>query len=1205
MTLKPHILKRPLLISVSLFALGLFAFTYYSAFATVTVTPATGGSAISADTTGGTYTTLTGPIIAEGATADIGTGTIILNVPSGFIFDTGGTAPTVVVTRLSGSGPNGNNINGKASGTALAVTVTSTQISLTITASSKNGVTNSLTWQNVRVRPTAGTPLASGNILKTGTSAISGVTGSTNFGTLTEVAGAKNKLAFTTQPSSTAVFNTDFTTKPVITLQDQFGNTVTTDNSSIVARTAVLSTQSCGGTAGSGTLTSTPANNAAVTAGVLTYTAMQYSVAESIKICATSSGVASALSNAVSVENPVPSLSSISPTAKLINQPEFIMTLTGTNFLSTSQVKLDGNDRATTYVSSTTLQATILASDLTTAAAHLITVTNPGPGGGTSDSKTFDVQNPTPVLTMIDPVSATLNDPGSTMTVTGTDFVSSSVVRFNGADRTTTYVSSTTLQATIPAGDLMTAGTYDITVYTPTPGGGISGSYPFTVNNPVPTLTSIDPSVKNSGDAEFTMTLTGTNFVSTSVVRLNGSDRATTYVSSTTLQATIPASDMAVGGVYDITVFNPAPGGGSSMSIDFTVNNPTPGAITIDPTDAIVGSPQITMTVTGSTFDADCIVRFDSSDRTTTFVSSTTLQATIPASDMASTGVHSITVYCAPPGGGTSPAATFQVENPVPTLTSIDPGTKQVGDPEFTLTLNGTNFVSGSQVKFAGSDRTTTFVSSTTLQATIPASDMTTAGIYDISVYNPGPGGGTTGSQTLIVENKLPTIGSIDPDTALLGSSDVTLAITGTDFVTDSIVRFNGSDRTTTFVSSTTLQATIPASDMTTAGIYDISVYNPGPGGGTTAELDFTVANPLPVITAISPSEKQPGDAGFTMSITGSGFLPSTAIQIEGASRVTAYLSANEVTAEILTSDLAAAGSFSITAVNPGPGGGTSNSSTLKVGSGNSGSEIPVFIRLMKLEEEALRIAGLQPVTTTPVVPQQTKPSVVQQPSIYNPVFSDASCNQLNCQTTLSFKYRVVPSLDSFYLLDKNGRRLPVDVVEYSEGLYRATVYGLSNQELAIRICAINLSGQTSCVDASTWMPAYLSPYTLHLTSQPKGSQYQLSILVPPIDNMQTGKSGVNVQVFSQSSGSMTSALLDKTLNYSAEVSFIGDSGNYLVRLTPVNAQGDRGAAVEKSIWLGPKPVVPGSSDWIAAIQDIQQRIIQVLQQLIYMISHP
>src|SRR5205814_7186482 len=59
--------------------------------------PATGGTAISADGATGTFTTLTGPTYTENASGNVGTGTIVLNAPAGFVFDTGGTAPTVLV----------------------------------------------------------------------------------------------------------------------------------------------------------------------------------------------------------------------------------------------------------------------------------------------------------------------------------------------------------------------------------------------------------------------------------------------------------------------------------------------------------------------------------------------------------------------------------------------------------------------------------------------------------------------------------------------------------------------------------------------------------------------------------------------------------------------------------------------------------------------------------------------------------------------------------------------------------------------------------------------------------------------------------------------------------------------------------------------------------------------------------------------------
>src|SRR5207249_4486923 len=118
------------------------------------------------------------------------------------------------------------------------------------------------------------------------------------------------------------------------------------------------------------------------------------------------------------------------------------------------------------------------------------------------------------------------------------------------------------------------------------------------------------------------------------------------------------------------------------------------------------------------------------------------------------------------------------------------------GDGAFTLTVNGTNFVSSSVVRWAGSDRVTTFVNSTQLTAAIPATDLTTTGSKAITVFNPAPGGGTSNSQTFTVNaNPTPTTTSIAPATVTVGSGGLTLTVDGTNFVANSVVRVNGSDR--------------------------------------------------------------------------------------------------------------------------------------------------------------------------------------------------------------------------------------------------------------------------------------------------------------------------------------------------------------------------------------------------------------------------
>jgi len=102
--------------------------------------------------------------------------------------------------------------------------------------------------------------------------------------------------------------------------------------------------------------------------------------------------------------------------------------------------------------------------------------------------------------------------------------------------------------------------------------------------------------------------------------------------------------------------------------------------------------------------------------------------------------------------------------------------------------------------------------------------------------------------------NPVPTISSLSPDHATFGGPGFTLTVNGSDFVSHSVVNWNGSARQTTFVNSGQLTASISAGDIAAAGNAQVTVSSPSPGGGTSSALVFAIIGAGPTINILSLS---------------------------------------------------------------------------------------------------------------------------------------------------------------------------------------------------------------------------------------------------------------------------------------------------------------------------------------------------------------
>ncbi|MGH9764324.1 MAG: hypothetical protein ACREAC_26105, partial [Blastocatellia bacterium] len=110
----------------------------------------------------------------------------------------------------------------------------------------------------------------------------------------------------------------------------------------------------------------------------------------------------------------------------------------------------------------------------------------------------------------------------------------------------------------------------------PQPGGGLSDSMPLTIVNPIPVITAISPTSAQAGTAPPVLAVTGTGFVNSSAIAINGARRPTIFASSTSVSTQLTAADLANGGVDQIQVVNQTPGGTSNI-LPFSVN-PTASA---------------------------------------------------------------------------------------------------------------------------------------------------------------------------------------------------------------------------------------------------------------------------------------------------------------------------------------------------------------------------------------------------------------------------------------------------------------------------------------------------------------------------------------------------------------------------------------------------------------------------------------------------
>ncbi len=291
-------------------------------------------------------------------------------------------------------------------------------------------------------------------------------------------------------------------------------------------------------------------------------------------------------------------------------------------------------------------------------------------------------------------------------------------------------------------------------------------------------------------------------------------------------------------------------------------------------------------------------------------------------------GTGNITVTNLDAGVGVA-TNVFTVNGP-PTVTSTNPPTLGQGATNQSITISGTNFVSGATVAFSGTGISVNSVivnSPTTITANISIAAAALTGSRDVTVLN---GDGTTATGTGVLRiSPAPTLTSISPSSAGQGALNRTVVITGGGFVNGASLAAVFSNpgitvNSTTFLSSTTITATISISGSASVGAGSVSIIN-GDAGVSGVPVAFSVTA-APTVTSISPPTRGQGAAPQIVTISGSGFVNGAPLAFSQPGIILnsmSFVSSTSITANVSVSSSATIGASNVVVTNPDGGVGT------------------------------------------------------------------------------------------------------------------------------------------------------------------------------------------------------------------------------------------------------------------------------------------
>ena len=305
---------------------------------------------------------------------------------------------------------------------------------------------------------------------------------------------------------------------------------------------------------------------------------------------------------------------------------------------------------------------------------------------------------------------------------------------------------------------------------------------------------------------------------------------------------------------------------------------------------------------------------------TGTVISPIMIQCSLPLSGLPF-GLYNITVQNTDSSNITQPDA-FTVNNPAPTITTLTPAFGY-NTSSLPVAVAGSKFVSGCQVSLVNDSTiipgTVSGFTTTRFTGTFALADVA-PGIYNLTVTNPG-GPDATKPFTVLSTGLYPTISNFAPVSGL-NTATLPFTINGANFRTGATVTIrNGSTNKTvagTLTGTTVIKCPLPLTGLP-IGIYNLTVRNTD-GSNVTQLGAFTVSNPIPIITTLTPASGY-NTSSLPVAITGSRFVSGCEVSlVNGSTVIPGTITSFTATKFTGTFPLAGAspGIYNLTVTNPG-----------------------------------------------------------------------------------------------------------------------------------------------------------------------------------------------------------------------------------------------------------------------------------------------